>query len=143
MGYTGNLIIIFLVISISLNLVNPDKWGSPLAELITGNKNTGYADINESISTSGLWNMITDPTNKGLLALVGVGGATALVLALAGQGEYALFAGFTIFMLGFIAVPINFFIDSSIPISIRLIVGLPFAVMYFLSILGWFRGSDL
>ncbi len=130
MGTTMNLFIVSIVISLALNLVNPGEWGSPLAELITRNEETGQIDI-------------AFLSNK-ILGVVGIA-ATAGVFAglIKSDPQFALIAGIATFLLGFAVLPLNFFTDTNIPFAIRLLVGAPLSIMFLAGLLGWFRGMEL
>lgn len=130
MGSGANMFIIFLVISLALNLSNPTAWGSPMVELITISAETG------EISLSGI--------SSQALAIFSLSLAAGVIAGIFFQdASYGLFAGFTTFMAGFILVPVNFFASSDIPMFIRLMVAVPLAFMYIFALIGWFRGSEL
>jgi len=135
MGYSMNMFIIFLVVSLAMNLVNPSEWGSPLVELITYNSETG--DVN----LGGIFGkLISDENIAVLLLSVATGVVAGLFLQ---DATYGLFAGFVTFMLGYALVPIGFFADANIPFFIKMMVGVPLAFMYIFSLLGWYRGVEL
>jgi len=130
MGYVTNLMVIFLVISVCLSLVDPSAWGSPLAEFISLNSETG------EISYSGFEGKV--------MALIGIAGVVGIFAGLfKSDATYGIFSAFMVFMVGFAIVPLNFFASGDIPFFIKAVVGLPMAVMFLLGLVSWFRGSEL
>ncbi len=130
MGTTMNLLIVSIVISLCLSLVNPGEWGSPMLELITRNEATGQ--INTDLFVNKIIKVV------GVAAVVGV--FAGLIKS---DPQFALIAGISTFMLGFAVLPINFFLNTNIPFTIRLLIGGPLSIMYIAGLLGWFRGMEL
>jgi len=142
MGYSMNMFIIFLVVSLAMNLVNPSAWGSEFIKTITNpegiieiNPETGQVDI------GGLINKLVTAENISMLTLALITGVVAGLFLQ--DATYGIFAGFVVFMLGFALVPIGFFTDATIPFFIKLLIGVPMAFMYIFALIGWFRGSEL
>lgn len=136
MGTASSLFIIFVVISFGMVLLDQAKWNSPLKDIVNSyDPETGNIDI------GGLWARLLDANNIGLLILALAGGAVASLFT--NDITYGLFAGFTIFMLGFSLLPISFFTDNTIPFFVKAIIGVPLALMFIMALIGWYRGSEL
>jgi len=138
MGLGTNMFIIFFIICAGLSLVNPTEWGSPMMNFFNATGSTGYVDLGSFVS---------DTEHSGFIGKIGlIFGLSVLTGIVAsvfgGDAIYGLISGFLIFMLGVTIVPINFFFDNNIPFFVKVLVGVPFAMMYALSLIGWWRGSE-
>ena len=130
MGSGTNTFIIFMTISLALTLANPEEWGSPMTELLTMDIDEGTFDtdsfINQSLSVLGL--------------AIGIGIAAGYITKNPG---FAFAGALGTFFIGFALTPLNFFMDASIPMVIRVMIAIPLSGMYIVSLISWFRGVDL
>lgn len=133
MANSTTLFILFLAISLALDLSNPGKWGAPMFELLSYDSATGSVDIGGMFKE-----MLSE--NIGILL---ISTAAAIVAGLlTSDASYGLFAGFITLMLGYSLAPIGFFVSSDIPFFIKAMVGIPLAFMYIFAWLGWYRGVE-
>jgi len=127
MGSGTNTFILFLTISLALNLANPTSWGSPLAQLLTIEGDVlSIEDFLDEFTS-----ILTVATISGIVA--------GLVLK---NPAIGIAIGFATVFIGISLVPMAFFIDAEIPDVIRIMVGIPLAFLYVLSMVGWVRGVD-
>jgi len=55
---------------------------------------------------------------------------------------YLIFSTITIFILGFLTLPIDLLTSATLPSTIKLFVGGVFGIMYVMGTLGWFHGGS-
>jgi len=130
MGTGTNTFIIFMTISLALTLSNPTEWGSPMAGLLTISLDDGTFDTSHFINQTLLL----------LGAAIGIGIVAGYVTKSPG---FAFAGALGTFFMGFALTPINFFMDASIPMFIRVMIGLPLSGLYIISLVSWFRGVEM
>lgn len=82
-----------------------------------------------------LWNNFIILLTVTAVASIGVGLFTF-------PNPYLIFSGITVFILGFLTLPIDLLTSTAIPSTLKLFIGGVFGIMYIMGTLGWFHGGE-
>jgi len=119
-GLVTIIVILMFVLSFALYMGTPDHSSSMFFSILAGKTN--------------LFNQFK------WLVTIGIG--TVLVAGLLGfPNQYLIFAGITVLLLGFITLPTDLLVSTTLPTEIKtFIVGI-FSFLYILGLINWYKGT--
>lgn len=118
---TTNIIVLMFVLSFALYLGTPTHESSLFYDIL---------------------NSRTTISNQFYLLLIAAGGIGVVAYLFGVSPTYAIFAGITSFLLGFFTLPTAVFASMELPVEIKLLLGGVFGIMYLLSLLSFFKGTE-
>jgi len=119
-GLVTIIVILMFVLSFALYMGTPDHSSSMLFSILGGKTN--------------LFNQFK--------WLITVGLATVVVAGLLGfPNQYLIFAGITVLLLGFITLPTDLLVSTTLPIEIKTFIAGVFSFLYILGLITWYKGG--
>ncbi len=134
MGNVATILIMMTILNVGLLFFGFDSGATTLFKFLNVDSETGQ--VNQAVDITGqLIAMLTINLGAGIAA----GG----LLFLAGQGQYAIFAGIVTWLLGFAFLPMTLLTRPEIPVMIKTLIIAPLFIMYILALVSFFRGNEL